>query len=110
MFKITGLDEFQRKLERIAKNAEKLDGTHQIPIAELFPPAFMRRHSSLPDFESFARQSGLDFSSQEAVEAIPATEMNSAVRRLTTFGSWDEMRQAAAADWARRGLFDGIGG
>jgi hypothetical protein len=39
MFKITGLEEFQRKIEQMRRNAEQLDGEHQVPMTDLFSPA-----------------------------------------------------------------------
>lgn len=110
MFKITGLDEFQRELEQMRRNAEQLAGEHQVPLTDLFPPAFMRQHSGVPDFESFCRDGGIDLSSNEAFAALPGKQLDAVVKRLTQFASWEEMKQAGAADWANRRLVDGIGG
>jgi hypothetical protein len=108
MFKITGLEEFQRKIDQLRRNAEQMDGTHEVPLSELFSPAFMRQHSSVPNFETFCRDGGIDTSSKEAFEATDVQQLNSAVARLTEFPGWEEMKKAGAADWARRRLFDGL--
>ena len=49
--KITGLDEFRRKLERLSRNAQNVNG----PVAfdDLFPPEFMRRYT---DFATIHRR------------------------------------------------------
>jgi hypothetical protein len=109
MFKITGLDEFQLKIDKLPQNAEQIDGTHQVPLPEVFPPAFMRQHSSVPDFETFCRDGGLDTSSKEAFDATSVKKLDDVVKQLTEFPSWEDMKKAGAADWAKRRLFDGLG-
>lgn len=108
MLKITGLEEFQRKLEQMRRNAEQLDGQHQVALTDLFPPAFMRRHTSVADFEAFCREGEIDASTPQAFADMSPTRMDEAVQRLTGFGSWEDMKRAGAADWARRRLFDDL--
>lgn len=108
MLKITGRDDLQRQLDKLRHNAEQIDGTHEVSLSELFPPAFMRQHASVPDFETFCRDAGLDVSSKEAFEAMPVERLDGAAKRLTEFLGWEEMKKAGAADWARRRLFDGF--
>jgi hypothetical protein len=108
MIEITGLDEFQRKIEQLRRNAENLDGSHEVSLAELFPPAFMRQHSLLPDIETFCRDSGLDLSSTEAIASTPIESLDAAVKRLTEFPTWHDMKSAGAANWAQRRLFDDV--
>jgi hypothetical protein len=40
--------------------------------------------------------------------ALPEEHLDEAVKRLTTFASWKDMKQAGVADWGKRRLFDGI--
>lgn len=108
MSKITGLEEFQRELDQLRRNAEAIHGQHDVSMGDLFPPAFMRQHSSVADFETFFRDGGLDTSSKEAFEAIPVPRLDEAVKKLTRFTTWEEMKKAGAADWAKRRLFDGF--
>lgn len=108
MIKITGMDEFQRKIDQLRTNAEQIDGTHQVPLAEIFPPAFMRQHSSVPDFETFCRDGGLDMSSTKAFDATSGEKLDNVVKQLTEFPNWEDMKKAGAADWAKRRLFDGL--
>lgn len=108
MLKITGLEEFQRKIEQLQRNAAQIHGDQQVRLVDLFPPAFMRQHSVVPDFASFCRDGGLDTSSQEALNATPAERMDAVTRQLTTFPTWQAMKQAGAADWAKRRLSAGM--
>lgn len=108
MFKITGLDEFQRKIEQLRRNVEQIGGTHQVPLPEVFSSAFMRQHSSVPDFETFCRDAGLDISSNEAFEATSLEKLDSSARRLTEFSRWEDLKKAGVADWAKRRLFDSL--
>ena len=109
MIKITGLDELQRKLEQMRRNAEQMHGEHQVPLTELFPPAFMRQHSSVPDFEAFCREGGIEISTEDAFAATPEDLLNEAAKRITHFASWEEMKKAATENWAKRRLFDDVG-
>lgn len=108
MLNITGLDEFQRRIDQLRKNAEQLDGEHQVPVLELFPPAFMRQHSKVSDFDTFCRDSGLDASSKDGFASISVQQLDLATQQLTEFANWGEMKKAGAADWAKRRLFDGF--
>lgn len=55
--RITGLDEFRRKLERLSRNAQNVSG----PVAfdDLFPPEFMRRVYRFPDNSSNGGRLGI---------------------------------------------------
>lgn len=108
MFKITGLEEFERKIDQLRRNAEQIDGSHEVPLSDLFPPAFMRQHSAVPDFATFCHDGGIDTTTKEAFEATDLQQINNAVARLTEFSSWEDMKKAGAADWAKRRLFDGL--
>jgi hypothetical protein len=44
--KITGLVELQHKVDDMERRAREFDGKHQIPMDELFPSNFLRRHSA----------------------------------------------------------------
>jgi|GEM_PF-284419 hypothetical protein len=106
-FRIKGLDQIQRQLERLQKNAEKLHGTHHIPMNELFPPSFMRRYSSYATFQEMYDASpfnNMDF------EKIPDADWGEYVCRSTKFTSWEKMRGAATEEWAKARLMNGAEG
>lgn len=90
---ISGLEELQRKLER-------LDGEHQVELSDLMPPAFVSAHTRFADVDSFLTAAGF-----EKEEDFETDAFNDFVKDNTSFGSWNEMQETAAAEWARRQLF-----
>lgn len=56
MLKVTGLDDFQRKLDDLARRAKSLSGAQSVPVPELLTPDFLHRcsrfHSANEMFEA----------------------------------------------------------
>ena len=72
---LKGLDQLQRNLKDLERKAKAAGGKHQIPLAELFPPSFLRTHtrfSSLADLEAKAGEQGFSLGSQEDLDNLPA--------------------------------------
>jgi hypothetical protein len=103
--KITGLDEVKRNLSRFAEKAQALNGPQSIPAAELFSPDFLVEHTSgrFQSFGDWVGDSGLDVSAQAQ---LAGPSWDSHVRATTDFGSIDEMKGAAIAEWAKAKLFE----
>ena len=97
--KITGLDEIQRNLDRLARNAEALDGTHEISFDELFPDAFIRRHTNYPSLTAMVDASGM-----ENPEEFSGEAWNAFVIAHSQFESWEAMQQEAVGEWTARKL------
>jgi hypothetical protein len=96
-----------RQLDQLAKNAEALDGTHEVPASELFPPVFMARHSSYPTFQAMYEASpyrDMDF------EKIPDAEWDEYISKSTKFASWAKMREVGVEEWAEARLMKGAEG
>lgn len=106
-FRVKGLDQMQKQLERLQKNAEALDGTHHIPMNELFPSSFMGSHSSYSTFQKMYDASPFK---DMAFEKIPDAEWDEYVRQSTKFVSWEKMREAATEEWAKTRLMKGAEG
>ena len=58
MLKVTGLTEFQRKLEDMARQAESLSGNHSVPIPDLLTPDFLSRCSRFHSAQEMFDASG----------------------------------------------------
>ena len=104
MLKITGMEEFRRKLDRLKRNAASLHGTHQIPVADLMHPAFMRSCSSFQSFQEMLDASPFKVQSTDDFKAIPDNEWDAYVRKVTKFSCWREMIKTAGAEWAKSRL------
>lgn len=100
--KITGGKEMQRKLERMARNAEALEGTHSVPFDELFTKPFMSQHSKSSSIEGFMTDLGI--SDQESLKTFPEEKLDEKVKAETSFDSWQEMLNAASTAYFKRQL------
>jgi hypothetical protein len=100
--KITGLDQFRHKLERLSRNAQNVNG----PVAfdDLFPPEFMRRHTDFPTIQALAEASGFKIESQEDFEVIPDAEWDAFIRQRTRFATWRDMTAEAGREYVVRRL------
>jgi hypothetical protein len=104
MIRLEGFDEFCRQLERLKRNAERLDGEHAVSFEELFSDAFMRRHTRFPSMQAMFDASPFKIASQADFDAIPDNEWDRYVRSSTTFPNWKDMMQAAGAAYVERKL------
>ena len=100
--KITGLDEFRRKLDRLSRNAQNVSG----PVAfdDLFPPEFMRRYTDFTAMQAMADASGFKIDSQDDFEAIPDAGWDAFVRCHTRFSTWRDMQAKAGEEFVVRRL------
>lgn len=104
MFKIEGLDELQKKLEDLAKNAEALDGRHNVPVSELLTDGFVSQYTSFSSVDEMFTASGFKIETQEDFAAVPDTEWDNYIRSISRFDGWQSMLGAAGQEWAKRKL------
>lgn len=97
-------EDFVRPLRDLQRRAEELDGEHQFSFPELFPDEFMLRNTEFPTIDALFAASGFKVESSEDLAAIPDAPWDAFVASRTRFASWDEMKNAAAGEWARRRL------
>ncbi len=109
-FKITGLDELQRKLRKIRDNAQALDGEHEVSLKELFPQDFLAAHTQFSSVDNMFEKSGYKVDSSEDFAAIPDEPWDEFIRANTSFASWAEMKQAAGVAYAKRKLLGASSG
>jgi len=70
--KITGLDEFRRKLETLQRRAQNVSGP--VPFDELFPPEFMRRYTDFKSIEEMLGSFTTPIESVDDLKQIPDAE------------------------------------
>jgi len=102
--KVTGLDEFQRRLRELRERAEAIDGEQTISMAELLTPDFLASCSTFSSAEEMFERGGFRVETQEDFAAIPDDAWDEFVRLNTSFFSWKEMLDAAGAAWAKSKL------
>ena len=104
MLKVTGLEEFQRKLDDMARRAEDLSGTQNVPITEILTPDFLHRCSRFHSAEEMFEASGFKIESEEDFAAIPDAAWDEFIRANTSFATWEAMLGEAGGAWAARRL------
>lgn len=103
-FKITGLKEFQKKLENLERKAEALHGEHEVSFAELFNASFMRRYTNFDSMDALIEAGGFKVETTDDFKAIPDQEWDEHISKTTRFGNWQEMMNEASAEWAKNQL------
>lgn len=98
------MDDFQRKIQRLADNISSLGGRH--PVTEILSPEFMSAHTSYGTFEEMCAAVGV--TTAEEFTAMPDTVWEAHVRAHTQFPSWEAMQKAGGEAWAKRRLLDGL--
>lgn len=101
-FKFSGFDDLRRKLSDMANRAEKLDGTHQVPLSDLLTRSFMRKHSRFSSFDKFLDASPFKVETSEDFDAIPDADMDAYVSSVTDFDSWEDMLGEATQEYISR--------
>jgi hypothetical protein len=98
-FDDSGLKKFQKNLDKMAKNAQELDGENQVPLDQLFTHNFMWKYTSFNDFESFLNSGFPDVKTEKDFLDIPDAEMDKHVSAATRFTTWEEMMESAMGEW-----------
>lgn len=93
-----------KKLEELSKAAEELNGKQDVPLSELFPAEFISTNTSLASIDELFEIGGWDMSVEDALSAIPDTEIDIIVQRHTSFATWHDMLQAAIGQHAAKKL------
>jgi hypothetical protein len=93
----SGLDELQRRMERMPKS-------ESVSFGDLFNPAFMRRYTQFESIETMFNASGYTVESQEDFAAIPDDEWDAFIAANTQFPNWLGMQKTAASERMKRQL------
>ena len=102
--KVSGFDELQKDLERMAKAAKKLHGTHQVPFNELFTHSFMTKYTKYQTFDELLDDSGFVVETNDDFAAIPDDLFDAHISKNTTFNSWNDMMEQATSDYIAKKL------
>jgi len=86
-------------LKNLQKNLKSLNGQHEVPIVDLMNDAFIRQHSRFDSFQALVDASGI-----ENPEEFDNESFSKFIAAHTTFGSWDELKTTASAEYVKRKL------
>lgn len=97
--KTTGFDELEKRLEKMAKTAQELDGTHQVPLSDLLNSNFVQNYTKFSSMDELFQSGGFSYESQEDFDAIPETQLDKHIAANSNFNSWQELLDEAAEQY-----------
>ena len=101
---IKGFDEFEHKLDKMAKAAKELNGTHPVPFTKLFNEHFMRKYTNFLSFDKLLEAGGWNVNCQEDFNAIPDNEFDIYINKTTQFNNWKDMMAKASEEYVAEKL------
>jgi len=105
MFDIkVNFDGLNRRLERLANNARKLEGTRQLSLSELLTPAFMQANTQFFSLDEMFQGSPFEVNSAQDFKTIPNDQWDNYIGATTKFSTWNEMLYGAVTEKLRRDL------
>jgi hypothetical protein len=103
-FELKGLYKFKRKLDDLERRAKEVEGEHDVPFEELFPPEFMRQHTDFISIDEMIKSSGFKVNNREDFKNIPDADWDSYVAKRTRFENWKDMMGLAAKEYYKKKL------
>jgi hypothetical protein len=100
----SGFKELERKLKKIENNAQRLEGKNYIPLTDLFPSEFIKKHTEFSSIDDMFNESPFLIESAEDFAAIVDDKWDHFIKSSTSFNSWKQMQEAAAVDWTKKQL------
>ncbi len=99
-----GLEDIQKKLSELQKNAQSLDGINKVPIDELCTVDFMKRYTEFQSIEEMVSEGGINFKSEKEIKLETDEAWNTFVSKHTDFSNWASMLEEATVKWASKKL------
>ncbi|MDB5777928.1 MAG: hypothetical protein JWP93_293 [Polaromonas sp.] len=97
MIKITGLDEFSKKLDN-------LDGKHVLSLDELLTPEFVSKHTRFANADEMFDASGFEIRNSDDFAAVPDDKWDEFICSVSSFSDWEAMQAEAGSAWAIKRL------
>ena len=93
------LIEFQKKLDRMAKNAKEFEGTHEVSFDDLFTTSFMKKYTIFSTIDELLSSGGFQANNNEEFENIPERELDEYIAKTTKFKCWQDMLDEASSQY-----------
>lgn len=101
---IHGLDELQNQLDKFGKEVKEATKSRDVPLTDLFTPAFMRNFTEFVSFDALLDAGGFQVKSQKDFDSIPDAKLDRHIAKTTKFNSYDDMLQKAFERYLERKL------
>jgi hypothetical protein len=102
MIKITGLDEFSKKIDSMKKKVEEVGNTKSVPLGELLSPEFLASNTTFTSVKQLFESAGFSVETQEELDAVPQETIDAHVRAHSNYEDWASLLQAGGKAWAIR--------
>ena len=99
-----GLDKLQCDLQRMQKNAKKLNGKQEVSFDKLFTKPFMVKYTRYSSIDALLEAGGFHARTNEEFDAIPEKELDAHIRKTTKFKSWEDMLGEATEQYVLKQL------
>jgi len=93
-------------LKKLQQNMEKLQGSHEVSLAEIITDDFVSSHSKYAGFDELLADIGV--TTKEEFIALPDEKFDAFLAANTEFESWVDMQKQGAAAYARSKLLEGL--
>jgi len=87
--------DFEKKLNELSKNVDKISGKNTYALEEIFSKQFMMKHTNANSIGNFFDNSPFRIESQEDFESLPEEKLDKYVAENTRFSTWSDMLGAA---------------
>lgn len=95
-----------KKLDKIIKNLEKLEGTHEYNLSEILSDKFIVENTKFSSFEDMVEQSGLKLNMESYEELSNNNMLNEFISLNTKFNSLSGMVEVASAEFMENKIFE----
>jgi len=93
-------------LKKLQENAEKLQGSHQVSLAEILTDEFVSSHSKYAGFDELLADIGV--TTKEEFTALSDEKFDAFLVANTDFESWLDMQKQGMAEYAKAKLLEGL--
>lgn len=107
-FKIDGLDDLQKDLKQLERNARSIGQRRSIDLYKLLSNRFLRRHTKFSSLDQLFDESPLDVKTQKDLDTLNEQELDEFIRKSTKFRSWEDILDNALGEWAEAELSKGV--
>ncbi|MCS8620187.1 RNA polymerase III [Lactiplantibacillus plantarum] len=99
------LDKLMSDLDRMSKNAEKLDGDHEFSFEDLFTNDFLNKYTSFKTTDDLL--SAIPVDNAKSFDDFDKPVVDEIINKNSQFSSFTEMRDEAVEFYALNGLSNG---
>lgn len=93
-------------LKKLQENMEKLQGSHQVSLAEVLTDEFVSSHSKYAGFDELLADIGV--TTAEEFTALPDAKFDAFLAANTDFESWLDMQKQGMAAYAKSKILEGL--